>query len=66
MIYSHNLTTFTVVRIELCLLNMFKKYLGSEDMQFGFKKNVGTNHAIFSVCKVVNYFTENDSTVKLC
>jgi len=30
-------------------------------MQFGFKKNVGTIHAIFSVglCKVVNYFTEN-------
>jgi len=48
--------------VELCLLNMFKKYLGSEDMQFGFKKNVGTNREIFSVCKVVNYFTKNDST----
>jgi len=23
---------------ELCLLNMFKKYLGSEDMQFGLKR----------------------------
>jgi len=35
-------------------------------MQFGLKKVVGTNHAIYSLCKVVNYFTENDSTVSIC
>ena len=51
---------------ELCILNIYRKFLNSDAQQFGFKKNVGTSHAIFSVCRVVNYFTENESTVSLC
>jgi len=51
---------------KLCLFQKFGSYLGSEKMQFGFKKKVGTNHAIYSLCKGANYFTENDSTVSFC
>jgi len=51
---------------ELRLFQKFGSYLGSEEMQLGFKKGVGTNHAIYSLCKVAEYFTENDSTVSIC
>ena len=51
---------------EHCLLVKFDKYLWSDESQFGFKKKMGTNHAIYSLCKTINYFTDNDSNVNLC
>jgi exonuclease III len=51
---------------EHCLLFKFDKYLISSDSQFGFKKNNGVNHALYSVRKTVEYFIDRDSTVSLC
>jgi len=51
---------------EHCLLLKFNKFCWSDESQFGFKKKTGTNHAVYSMCKTVNFFTDNDSTVNLC
>jgi len=51
---------------ELCLLQKFSHYLTSSHLQFGFKKNVGCNHAIYSVRKTIEYFNNNASTLNLC
>ena len=51
---------------EHCLLIRFKKYLFSSSRQFGFKKSIGCNHAIYLVRQTVDYFVSNDSTVNLC
>ena len=51
---------------EHCLLLKFDLYLSSSDSQFGFKKNSGVNHALYSVRKTVEYFIESDSTVNVC
>ena len=40
---------------EHCLLLLFKDYLYSSERQFGFKKNIGCAHAIFSVRKVMDF-----------
>ena len=51
---------------EHCILKLFKTYLYSSDRQFGFKKKIGCNHAIFAVRKTIDYFVENGSTVNMC
>ena len=51
---------------EHCILFSFGKYLKSNDRQFGFKENLGCTNAIFCVCKIIDYFIENDSTVNMC
>ena len=35
----------------------------SDDLQFGFKKGIGCNNAIFSLCTAIEYFRECGSTV---
>ena len=51
---------------ELCILENIKQFLVTSDLQLGFKKGLGCNHAIYTVREVVNYFTTNNSTVNLC
>jgi hypothetical protein len=51
---------------EHCILKLYKAYLYSSDRQFGFKKNIGCNHAIFTVRKTIDYFVDNGSTVNMC
>ena len=51
---------------EHCILDNIKQYLVTSDLQFGFKKGLGCNHAIYTVREVVSYFTKNNSTVNLC
>ena len=36
------------------------------DTQFGFKKGLGCNHAIFSVRTIVELFVRKGSTINLC
>ena len=40
---------------EHCVLKLYKSYLCSSDRQFGFKKKIGCNHAIFAVRKTIDY-----------
>jgi hypothetical protein len=51
---------------ENCLLKKFGGYLHSSSHQFGFKKNVGCNHAIYAIRKTIDHFTSNGSTVNVC
>ena len=48
---------------EYCLLHKFKDYLGSDDLQFGFKKAHSTSHAIYALKSCVDYFTRYGSNV---
>jgi len=43
---------------EYCFLDRFHSYLATADNQFGLKKNIGCNHAIFSVRKLVERATK--------
>ena len=51
---------------ELGVLDRFQNFFSSSDNQFGFKKNLSCNHAIYSLGKVVDSFTSNGSTVNSC
>ena len=51
---------------ELGVLDRFKNFLSSSDNQFGFKKNLSCNHAIYSLRKVVDSYTSSGSTVNIC
>lgn len=51
---------------EHCLVRYLNSYLKSSDMQFGFKKGFGCNHAIYTVRTTIDYFTAKNSTVNLC
>ena len=51
---------------EYCLLDKFNRFLKTSDTQFGFKKGLGCNHAIFSVRTIVESFVRKGNTVNLC
>ena len=41
----------------------FSSFLTSDDLQFGFKPNNSTNHAVYTLKSCVDYFTRRDSNV---
>ena len=41
----------------------FSSFLTSDDLQFGFKPNHSTNHAVYTLKSCVDYFTRRDSNV---
>jgi len=51
---------------EMAILNRFSSYFVTSDHQFGFKKNLGCSHAIFTVRNVIENFVSNGSTVNVC
>ena len=51
---------------ELAILDRFSSYLLTSDHQFGFKKHLGTNHAIYCVRNIIESFINNGSTVNIC
>ncbi len=51
---------------EHCLLSSFGKFLTTANTQFGFKAKTGCAKAIYTVRKVVDFFTNKGSTVNLC
>ena len=50
---------------ETFLLSKYSSYMSTDDLQFGFKKDLGCNHAIFALRQVINYFNERGSNVYL-
>ena len=50
---------------ECCLLGKMGDYLDTDVRQFGFKKGIGCNKAIYSVKSTTQSFTKADSTVNL-
>jgi len=52
--------------IEHCVLNKFRRNLNTVKWQFGYKKNLGTETAVFALKNVVNHYLTNGSTVFSC
>ena len=48
---------------EHCVLLLYSRYFETSERQFGHKSKVGCTGAIFAVHKVIEHFTDNDSTV---
>jgi len=48
---------------ESLLLMKFSDYMGTDDLQFGFKKGLGCSNAIFALRQVVEYFNNRGSNV---
>jgi len=51
---------------EHCILRRFSSFLTTSDNQFGFKKALGCNHAVYCVRNITNHYVSNGSTVNLC
>jgi len=51
---------------EYCFLNKLGDFLSSKANQFGFKKGLDCNHAIYTVRKIVERLTTGGNTVNLC
>ena len=51
---------------QLGVFDRFNNCLSSSDNQFGFKKNLSSNHSIYSLRKVVDSDTSSGSTVNFC
>lgn len=51
---------------EKCILDRYQRFFETSDSQFGFKKNIGCSHAIYSVKCAVDHFVRHGSTVNLC
>jgi len=52
--------------LEKCVLDKFGKYFESSINQFGFKKNIGCQHAIYALRSTVDYFVNRSTTVNIC
>jgi len=48
---------------ELVLLEICKPYLITDDLQMGFKRNMGCSNAIFHLSEVADFFTSRESSV---
>ena len=48
---------------EITVRNKFSDFFASHELQFGFKKNLGCQNAVFTVQQVANYFNQRGSTV---
>ena len=48
---------------EYVLLELYEGQLSSDDPQFGFKKNSGCSHALFTFKQVTKYFITKGNTV---
>ena len=51
---------------EYCFLNKLDIFLCSSSNQFGFKKGLGCNHAVYTVRKIVDKLIKGGNTVNMC
>ena len=52
--------------LEHCIIERFSDFLNTTDNQFGFKKQLGCSHVIYSVRNVIDHFISEGSTVNVC
>ena len=52
--------------LEIILLEMLTPYLNTTDNQFGFRKGHSTDHCIFALKNVIQYYKSNNSPVYSC
>ena len=51
---------------EHCIVERFGNFFITDDNQFGFKKNIGCSHAVYTARKVIDYYIKGGSTANLC
>jgi len=51
---------------EYCLVERFSDYLVCSDNQFGFKKGLSCNHAVYSTRRIVESIIKGGNTANLC
>jgi exonuclease III len=51
---------------EHCVISRYGDFFVTSENQFGFKKSVGTSHAVYSVRCVIDRYINSGSTVNLC
>ncbi len=51
---------------EMCLMRCYEKYLHTSSNQFGYKKHVGTELAVYSVKQVAHYYVRHNTPVYAC
>ena len=51
---------------EMCLMLLFGDFLLTHDLQVGFKKKVGCNHALYMLRSIVEHCDANETTVTIC
>ena len=51
---------------EYCLVEKLEQYLRTDEKQFGFKKGLGCNHAIYTVRQIVERYIKGGNTANLC
>jgi len=49
----------------MCILELYGDMLSTSPMQFGFKKKLGTRHALYVLQSTVQYFVKNGSTMNV-
>ena len=50
---------------EYCFIEKFGEFFSTDNKQFGFKKGMGCNHAIYTVHQVVERFIKGGNMVNL-
>ena len=48
------------------ILDRFGDFFVTTDNQFGFKKNLGCTHALYTARRVIEHYISNGSTVSIC
>ena len=48
---------------ESFLLELYSQFMKLDDLQFGFKKNIGCSNALFVLRQVIEYFNRRNSNV---
>ena len=51
---------------EMCLMLLFGNFLLTHDLQVGFKKKLGCNHALYMLRSIVEHYNANETTVTIC
>ena len=52
--------------LEHCIIERFSEFLNTTDNKFGFKKNLGCSHVIYSLRIVIDRFISGGFTVNVC
>ena len=51
---------------EIVLLNKLKPFLSTHDNQFGYKKGLGTDHCIYALKEVIEFYRSMNGNVHVC
>jgi len=51
---------------EMVMMTLLDSQLGSDSLQFGFKRNSSCSYALLTMRSVINHYVKDGSTVNIC